>query len=205
MVLLILYIRRHFKRKQQMATSSHNNIPQEEEIAEINILNVEGIYDLIDENLVGDSFIHQHEILTNPYLEVIGSLDSNSYSDGINDSSESSDESHRDGECRNISTGYLNAYQPLAEHWSNKTHVYDHMGVAMIGDYGQCSSNCRTSSVIDVNCMRLHTNDTKTKKQELNGLLLTKENHQSQSSSPLNIHRSEQIDASFFMHRRKSL
>ncbi|CAC5392226.1 unnamed protein product [Mytilus coruscus] len=203
-ILLILYICRHFKRKQQMATSQHNTFPQHEEIVEIDILNVEGIYDLIDENLVDDSFIHQHEIPTNPYLEVMGSLNSDSYSDGVNESPESSDESHRDGDGQNISTSYLNAYHPLAENWSNKTHVYDHIGVAMIVDSDQCSQNCRTSSVISPNCMCSHIDNTKEKQQVRIGLLLTNGKHQSQSSSPLYMHRSEQIEASLVMYRRKS-
>lgn len=204
MILLILYICKHFKRKKQKATVSHNTILHHEEIAEIDVHNVEGIYDLIDENLVDDSFIHQHGIPTNPYLEVIGSSDSDNCSDCTNDSSESSVESKRDGDDQDHLNSYLNAYQPLTEHWSNTTHVYDHMGIAMIVDSDQCPQNCMTSSVITQNRPCFHIDNTKEKQEILTGCSLTNEKHKLQSSSSLYMNRSEQIEALLVIYRRRS-
>lgn len=202
MILLILYICRHFKQKRQLTTSSNNNIPQNEEIVEIDIVNVEGIYDLIDENLVDDSCILQHEILVNPYLEVIGSSDSDS--GGTNDSSEGSDESHRDVDGRNDSTSYLNAYQPLAENWMDKSHVYDQRRVPIIGDSDPCSQKCRLSSEELVNSRLSYINKTKSEQNVLIELSLTKGKHQLQSSCSLYKDIPKHFQSPFVMYRRKS-
>lgn len=200
MILLILYICRHFKQKRHLTTSSNNNIPQNEEIVEIDRVNVEGIYDLIDENL--DICILQHEILVNPYLEVIGSSDSDS--GGTHDSSEGSDESHRDVDGLNDSTSYLNAYQTLAENWMDKSHVYDHRRVPIIGDSDQCSQKCRLSSVELVNSRWSYINKSKSEQKVLIMLSLTKGKHQLQSSCSLNKDIPKHFQPTFVMYRRKS-